>query len=60
MASALALHLDSLLPGWRAAYAGLDEINFTNADGEKFVICVVRVDDFDDALAGEPTISAGV
>lgn len=45
MADALAWFLNNE-DKWTAEYAGLDEINFTNEDGDKYVIRVERVDAF--------------
>ncbi|MBN9319484.1 MAG: hypothetical protein J0I28_07355 [Caulobacterales bacterium] len=51
MAIALARHLNAAGGGWTAEYAGLDEVNFTNANGDKFIIHVERVEEFETVWA---------
>lgn len=43
-AIAFALNADS----WTAEYAGLNEVNFTNEDGDKYVIRVEKVEEFEE------------
>lgn len=46
MADALAWHLNK--DGWKAACTGFNEIDFTNEDGERFLITVTKFEEDDD------------